>query len=74
MESYMRTTSPSVVVYDGRTYRSSVTYSAADGGTWSYVGICDGTSLWARDSEPDLAWPLAAVIDEVGPLSEAGTR
>ena len=62
---------PSVVAYQGAAYRSDRRYVDAAGSVWSYFGISDGSSMWRRGDE-DAVWNVTAIVDQFGPLAEAG--
>ncbi|MDR3083426.1 MAG: hypothetical protein LBV60_21330 [Streptomyces sp.] len=67
------TNTPSTTLYRDGSYRSEREYLDAAGDRWVYVGMCDGDPLWRRFGE-QTAWNINAVVDQFGPLTEAGER
>lgn len=62
---------PSTTFYKDGTYRSDREYVDSSGARWVYVGICDGDPMWRRENETT-AWNINVVVDQFGPLTEAG--
>lgn len=62
---------PSVVFYRKGTYRSDRLYVDRNGANWEYVGLYDGDPMWRRQGTDD-AWIINSVVDQFGPLVEAG--
>ncbi|MFE2497157.1 hypothetical protein [Streptomyces scopuliridis] len=70
-ESFTIKPGPSTTLYRNGSYRSDREYLDASGDRWVYVGLCDGDPLWRRENEQTM-WVINAVVDQFGPLTEAG--